>query len=115
MDPQSIKANLIEALRRLAADAGQQREYLNRIHTPGSSDELALEYYDLILMVPELVDGGELTVSQAEALQLVDDLLGSFSGRGHSALWDPALLDTAKEWDDVRRAARAALSALAAS
>ena len=95
---------LAETLAHLADDASAQERYLRKIGTWPSLDELALELDD--------VTGSDVVAEAAgPLLQRLSETLDEMSGAGNARLWEPDALHN-PEWDEVRRLARDALTAL---
>lgn len=108
----TAKDQLKAAVSRLASPPADQIEYLRKIKTYPSTDELALEFHDLALSIPNLQKQGAIS---SEALFLVAALekkLDSFSGENHSQDWNASALENSGEWAEVRSIAKRLLTAL---
>jgi hypothetical protein len=92
---------LAVALGHLADDPLAQERYLREIGTWPSLDELALE----------LDDAPPRAAETPVPLTLLSDRLDEMSGRANARLWEPEALH-GPEWEEVRRLAAEALSAL---
>jgi hypothetical protein len=97
---------LRQTVERLAAPAADQREWLQRMRTFPSLDELALEFDDEI----QRVRGAGPSLA-SPALSELDKQLSAMSGTDNGKLWRPEALD-GDEWARVRALAAAALSEL---
>ena len=108
---------LREAIAVLAAPADEQDRHLRQYgFTEGyGNDELALEFEDVFISAPGLYRDGQLTQQQFEAVSAVDSLLDHWSGKDHPDFWNRASLWADPRWEEVRRLAGVALSALALS
>lgn len=103
-NPEEILASLQDVLARLAAPASVQLDYLREIGLSPSIDELALEFDDIAVLVPELVDDGRLTREQVETVMALDRMLQAMSGIDD--LWNDAALQSDPRWAEVRDLAR---------
>ena len=96
----ALSLNLLQAVRRLAASPEGQQAYLRQLGTAPSTDELALEFSDALMLEKGLLDD----VVRAAAVQL-DEQLAGMSGPQHEELWTLAALHTSEEWARVRELA----------
>jgi hypothetical protein len=103
-----LRNRLQEALTRLAAPAEEQVAFLRELGVWPSADELALELDDVMRMLPEALNRGELSREEETLIRQVDDLLGTMSGEEKAELWDASQLALAKEWAEVRCLAKIA-------
>jgi hypothetical protein len=94
---------LQNVLANLAAPAAEQIAYLERLGVLPLIDELALEFDDIVGLVPQLVEEGHLTADQATAISAIDHMLSEMSDR-HDLWTTDALLDH-PAWQEVRRLA----------
>lgn len=98
-----VLLDLQTALAKLAAPATEQIAYLKKLELLPSADELALEFDDLVGLVPRLVEQGYLTQAQAQQLRGLDDILTEMSGSDE--LWTENALREHAIWREVRRLA----------
>jgi hypothetical protein len=115
--------NLRTATARLAAPAEQQLAWLHALFLPlvrdgdtsgYGNDELALQFEDYAISIDHMLNAGELTSGQADALRTLDRILLSWSGKQHPEFWTRDALLTDPRWVDVRQRAKAALDLLPA-
>ena len=83
----SIINDLCETVGRLSASAEEQAAYVIQLGVAPLVDELALEFGDVVVRVPELVAAGVLNESQATVLQELHQTLHEFSGIENEELW----------------------------
>jgi hypothetical protein len=95
---------LIPAIEMLAADAGVQREYLNKLGTYPCLDELALEFDDAYQPFKAQYDKS-IPDTILVKIDAIDSALALLSDSGDVTLWDESSLDT-KPWVEVRNLAR---------
>ncbi len=93
-------------LARLAAPATEQRSYLEKLGVSPSLDELALEFDDVMALVPQLLKEGHLTDAQVETMHAVDRKLSEMSN--HPLLWEVKALAKHPDWEEIRNIAAAA-------
>lgn len=112
---------LRQTVANLAAPAAEQVRYLDEIFTAltggGSAagygnDELALELEDIFLAANYMIEKGELTQSEKEAIQPLDDLLAQWSGQENADFWRREALFHDPRWAEVRTCAARALERL---
>jgi hypothetical protein len=106
---------LIDSLDVLASPAEVQLEHLRAFFGSwecGTVDELGLEYDDIAPAAGDMVDHGEITPSQSEAVTRLNQYLDSFSGQANAHLWSVDALFSAPEWEEVRRLAATCLRQL---
>lgn len=101
---EKVLASLQDVLARLAAPASAQIAYLQDLGVTPSIDELALEFDDIAVLVPELVENGRLTREQVETVMALDRTLQAMSGIDD--LWNDAALRSDPRWAEVRELAR---------
>ena len=104
---------LQNVLANLAAPAAEQIAYLERLGVLPLIDELALEFGDIVGLVPQLVEEGHLTADQATAVSAIDHMLSEMSDR-HDLWTMDALLDH-PAWQEVRRLAAIGVRQLASA
>jgi len=114
------RQKIIEVLVNLAADADRQVQYLEGLGLPGytkpvgqdlrNTDELALEFDDVLASREALRECGELTDTQIQCLQEMDSLLDTMSGSSKAHLWTVEALYGRPEWEEVRKRALMCLS-----
>ena len=100
-DPASLRASV----ELLASEASVQEQYLRRLGTWPSADELALELDDVL---PAALASG-LPASVAESASALDAYLVELCGPARAELWTQEALRTAPEWERARELARAVL------
>ena len=101
---------LREALARVAGQPEEQVEYLRRLGSPESADELALELDDIAEAA--LSREGPLTPEQRSRIRELDQKLDGMSGVEKADLWTETALRSTKEWEEVRQCAKVALDEL---
>jgi len=108
-------ARFIRATALLALPAESQRLWLSSLGLPGEpgyADEMATEFDDGLLLLPQFVAAGWLSHEAADRLTAVDALLEKMSGPEKASLWSIEALYARAEWEAVRAAARDALFAV---
>ena len=103
-----LRAEMERVLRRLAAPAATQSDYIASLGPGENVDELALELEDLLsafLALGVAAEGGA-------ALEALDSRLEAMSGAQNEQLWLREALFAAAEWSEVRYLADKALRAL---
>jgi succinate dehydrogenase/fumarate reductase flavoprotein subunit len=97
---------------RLAAGADEQRNYLQRLGTSPSADELALEFDDVLSA--RFAPGRQeaLDPKALQQIQELDAVLRDMSGADNAHLWTVDALETSAEWSRVRQLAAAVLAVL---
>ena len=103
MQPNKILLELQNVLARLAAPASEQISYLQKLKVLPSIDELALEFDDTFVLVPQLIDERQLTQEQAETMYALDRKLSEMSNE--QSLWTTTALREHPDWAEVRRLA----------
>ena len=101
--PFAVLDGLREAVERLAQPPAAQSAYLASIDTAGLADELALEFYDLLQLAPQLVEAGACSPSAMDLLKSMDTRLHEMSGQPQK--WTAQAL-----FDDADRASVRALA-----
>ena len=109
------------AVANLAATAEEQVRYLDESFTSltggGSAadygnDELALEFDGMFQAADDMIEHGELTPAEKEALLPLDALLRKWGGQENADFWRrEALFDDAR-WAEVRACAARALAVM---
>ncbi len=112
VDPRWALAELSDTLKHLAAPASEQVAYLRKVGALPLVDELALEYDNVVRLVPELVQKGFISPRQAALMDAVSRKISEMSHRHEESLWLEDALHTREDWEEVRRLASNALSAL---
>lgn len=105
MEPntQNILFELKQVVGRLAATPSEQVEYLATLGVLPSADELALEFDDVVALLPRLVDEGNLTPERYEAIEALRRKLSEMSNR--QDVWTEVSLRSHPDWAEVRRLA----------
>ena len=104
--------SFLRAVAILALPADGQIAWLHSLDLPGQPhyvDELALEFDDGYLLLPQFVTKGWLAQQATEPLAALDVLLSDMSGSEHAELWTLDALATSPLWIEVRHQARVAL------
>jgi hypothetical protein len=105
----------------LAAPPEEQVRYLDESFaslTGGGSaagygnDELALELNDIFVAANDMIDQGELTQAEKEAIQPIDLLLSQWSGEENADFWRRQALFHDPRWAEVRACAARILATL---
>jgi hypothetical protein len=99
-------ANFLRAIARLALPASTQIDYLRAIGAAPSADEMALEFNEGFVLVPQFVDAGWLSASDTEALRELHKILAEMSGSEQAELWTEDALRNASAWENVRTVAQ---------
>jgi hypothetical protein len=105
-------ARFVRSIAVLALPAEGQRQWLDSLGLPGEveiADELALEFDDGFLLLPQFVGHGWIAERTAGKLRELDSLLSAMSEPENAAVWDVSVLGSAKEWAEVREKAVGAL------
>lgn len=97
----------------LAMPAEQQIDWLRSLGLgePSVCDELADEYYQQWLMLPQLVGAGLIPAVAVDGLNRLNEILGSLISPG-SKFGTVEALRTTTEWQDVRDVARSCVISL---
>ncbi len=102
---------LVESLQLLAADADDQLAYLPDFVV--ATDEVAGNFYDAFLLLPQLEDGGMVERSAGDVIRQVDRLFDSRPTMRYGSLaYYAARLRNDDFWARARVAAKEALLAL---
>jgi hypothetical protein len=103
-----ILLDLKQVIGRLAASASEQVRYLAELGVLPSVDELALEFEDVVVLLPRLLEDGNLN---REQYQSIDALRRKLSGMSNKQdLWTEASLRSHSCWKEVRRLARVVIN-----
>ena len=103
---------LKESLELLASDFRAQVHYLQTQGVPAGADELAENFADEALLVPQLLKRKMITPLAAAEIDKLEELLSSMSGGSNAPLWTTEALEQSHEWALVRKQARNALNEL---
>ncbi|MAO96395.1 MAG: hypothetical protein CL803_08495 [Citromicrobium sp.] len=112
---------LRESVAHLAASPEEQVAYLNSIlgHlTPDGdaagygNDELGMEFGDIFLASPDMIECGELTDAERAAILPLDSVLEKWSGQENADFWVRPALFSDPRWQVIRDLASAALAQL---
>jgi hypothetical protein len=87
---------------RLALESSRQIEYLSSLNVGESADELALEYDERALLVPQFVDLGWMSPEDARVLDRISEALAEMSGPSRRDLWTFESLRESDQWTNVR-------------
>jgi hypothetical protein len=113
--PDKVVADLWQVLVRLASPSQAQIDYLQHLGVAPLADELALEFHDLYLLVPQLAAQRVLTHQQRKAVDAVSRKLDDMSTCQDPRLWTEDALQSHPDWVEVRRLAAIAAKALRSS
>lgn len=108
--PDWLTANIVNALRMLAAPASEQIEY--EIENKVDADEFAL---DLDASIGAVIANCEISEDARATLLELDSKLDSMSGAHNAALWTDEALQVSDDWAIVRNLASDALAQLQAN
>jgi hypothetical protein len=103
--PDKVVDELCQILKRLASPPQAQIDYLRNLGGAPLADELALEFHDLHLLVPQLTVQRVLTQQQSEAIDAVSRQLDAMSACQDTSLWMEDALRRHSDWAEVRRLA----------
>jgi hypothetical protein len=110
--PDKVVEELCQVLGRLASPSQAQIDYLQHLGVAPLADELALEFHDLYLLVPQLAGQRVLTHRQSKAVEAVSRKLDDMSACQEPRLWVEDALWSHPDWVEVRRLAAIAAKAL---
>ena len=110
--PDKVVDELCQILERLASPPQAQIDYLRNLGVAPLADELALEFHDLHLLVPQLAAQRVLTHQQRAALDAVSRQLDAMSACQDTSLWMEDALRCHADWVEVRRLAAIAAKAI---
>jgi hypothetical protein len=110
--PDKVVEELCQVLGRLASPSQAQIDYLQHLGVAPLADELALEFHDLYLLVPQLAGQRVLTHRQSKAVEAVSRKLDDMSACQEPRLWVEDALRSHPDWVEVRRLAAIAAKAL---
>ena len=113
--PDKVVEELCQALGRLVSPAQAQIDYLQHLGVAPLADELALEFHDLHLLVPQLAAQRVLTHQQCKAVDAVSRKLDDMSTCQDTSLWMEDALRSHPDWVEVRRLAAVAVKAIRSS
>ena len=103
--PDKVVEELCQVLVRLASPSQAQIDYLQHLGVAPLADELALEFHDLYLLVPQLAAQRVLTHQQRKAVDAVSRKLDDMSTCQDTSLWTEGALQSHPDWVEVRRLA----------
>lgn len=113
--------SLRKSVANLAASAEDQASYLDDSFsglTGGKSaeaygnDELALEFEDSFIAVGHMLECGEISQSEIDALRSLDEMLARWSGQRHKDFWARKALFEDPRWEAIRLRASEVLALL---
>jgi hypothetical protein len=113
--PDKVVDELCQVLARLASSPQAQIDYLSNLGVAPLADELALEFHDLHLLVPQLAAQRVLTHQQSEAIDAVSRKLDAMSAYQDTSLWMEDALRSHPDWVEVRRLAAIAAKVIRGS
>jgi hypothetical protein len=94
------RSQLIDCVRRLAASADVQVNFLKKHGYP--VDELALDLNDWVVIASQKVELGEISAAEARCVTALDSALQAFSGSQNAHLWNVDALANAEVWAGIR-------------
>jgi hypothetical protein len=101
--------SLIDVLKTLSSNSDDQLAYLNEIGIPGNIDEIALEFDDMAILAKKKYKDGEITENQYKLIEELEQKIDLLSGEDNSNFWTEDSLRNAKEWEEIRKLARACI------
>ena len=110
--PDKVVEELRQVLVRLASPSQAQIDYLQHLGVAPLADELALEFHDLYLLVPQLAAQRVLRHQQHKAIDAVSRKLDDMSTCQDTRLWTEDALQSHPDWVEVRRLAAIAAKTL---
>ena len=113
--PDKVVEELCQVLVRLASPSQAQIDYLQHLGVAPLADELALEFHDLYLLVPQLLAQKVLTHQQRKAVDAVSRKLDDMSTCQDMSRWMEDALRSHPDWVEVRRLAAIAAKAIRSS
>src|SRR2546430_4270385 len=113
--PYKVVDELCQVLARLALPAQAQIDYLRNHGVAPLADELALEFHDLHLLVPQLATHRVLTRQQSEVVDAVSRKPEAMSACQDTSLWMEDALRSHLDWVEVRRLAAIAAKVIRGS
>ncbi len=113
--PDKVVEELRQVLVRLASPSQAQIDYLQHLGVAPLADELALEFHDLYLLVPQLAAQKVLTHQQSKAVDAVSRKLDDMSTCQDPSRWMEDALRSHPDWVEVRRLAAIAAKAIRSS
>ena len=113
--PDKVIEELCQVLGRLASPSQAQIDYLQHLGVTPLADELALEFHDLYLLVPQLAAQRVLTRQQSKAVDAVSRKLDDMSAGQDTSLWMEDALRSHPDWVEVRQLAAIAAKAIRSS
>ena len=69
-------------------------------------DELALQFHDFVMLLPQVVDADMVSTEAAKAVWALDAQLDRMSGQEQAELWTVIALRNSAEWTKVRELQR---------
>jgi hypothetical protein len=100
-----INSYFLQTIINLASSAEEQREYLEKIGTYPSLDELGLEYYDYLVVFKD-EDDKMVDDSTFSKMLKLDDLLDNISGNHNERFWYYIEALRLPEWNEIRELAK---------
>src|SRR5262249_17189597 len=100
--PDKVVDELYQILERLALPPQAQIDYLRNLGVAPLADELALEFHDLHLLVPQLAAQRVLTHHQRAAIDAESRQRDAMSAREETSLWLEDALRRYPDWVAVR-------------
>ena len=111
---QWILDELCRILSILSSSPDEQISYLQSISIGESQivDELALEFDDVYVLTPQLIEQGTITQQQHTAILSLDRKLKEMSGSQNAHLWTTESIRQGQYWREVRELASIAKAVL---
>ena len=114
---EDYRTHLLDVVRALASDSATQMEWLvvdkERRQAVGV-DELALTFDGWFRAGPYHIELGKLTQVELDSMRPIDEALDAISGQVNAHLWTAEALQSAPEWEHIRKLAARALEVLGA-
>ncbi len=105
---ENTQNELIRILTILSAKKEEQSSYLKKIGTYPSCEELALEYYDIYIVVSFKTNPLNLSNDSLEQLKIINDVLDKISGPENEKFWIVDFLEN-EPWNEIRSLAEEVL------
>lgn len=109
-------SELVKSVRLLASPSDGQANFVRSITRVDDElvncDELALNFDDSYVMVPQLLEDSLISRDAADCLDALSAQLRDMSGSDKADLWTLRSVRHAQEWERVRELARASLELL---
>jgi len=98
---EDFKKQLFDNLKLLSSTSEVQLSYLESIGD-APIDELALEFDEVMLLVPQMVHAGEVTPLLRDSINLLNTKLNQLSDEKTVNYWTEQSLVSSAEWEEIR-------------